>query len=1618
MILNDKVYLGDTLLDLGEANGVTLEYSISDPADMAAIFTPGSWTVNLPKSAVNLQAFGFMTEPGSTTDAPHKEHPCMVIRNGVPLFDSGKLTVIDVTDTINVVITWNTNERLTELSGRKLRDLAITKVMRWDPATFEASEDNDFKWVAETGYKQAGADGIMNYNARGFRPAVKASYLLAALLPGLTIGQAYWNRLENVWLMLPTTNGNDTIDAALTYRGYGAYSNYVPVLNVRDVMRNFKEYGTISATYDLLINQSSPSNPFSGLYIPKDGRYRIFGYIRTSSSAGGSELYNGKFRLMLNLSYDRDENGALVENYENLYYSEYPINSNNVFDVTVDLQAGDVVTIFNSYQLTNATISGDIAIDLNEVATENTDTGYLLDYPIRENLPDVGCIEFITALFSMVALQAQTSGTAVKVFSIDDVIGATDAIDISPYINDRDSRQLEYSHGLTADNVLSYVDETDAIHFAANTYNKTVNKVVELPFASGRDMALYRRDEDGRFEFVGEDTAMALARSGTASIRVVNDHINDIFTRTVTVSVFGFGGLDWATLYGTYWQGYKGVFADNQRVVKYNAVIPESFVRTLDFSKPVHDGVNRYLLMKVSEYTYTGACTLMMALLDGVEVSGGVLENVILADVAVPLLFDVNVEALYNPSLVGTGKLIRELTETVGALPAGAEIAVDLGTGEAKKWKPTFHDHPNKAVIDSLTQGHLDVLSHFSVEEGRIKVNTDLWSTGEVSAYGAGTGTGGGTVGSLGGLANVGLWADEVPASDRIMVQLAGATHWSSMLLSEIVGLDTVALGAYLSTNNYATQSYVSTKIAELVGTAPTTLDTLNELAAALGNDPNFATSMSTLIGTKWTQDNTKIANWDSAYNALHSHANKTELDGITSTLINNWNLAFTNNHTHPNKTIIDSLTQANLDVLAKLSIVDGNLKVDTNLWSTGEVSAYGAGIGTGGGGLITSVLGSAGLGGSYLDSDLTNTFNAYTINLINTNLTGALGRIGALETSTPNVSWGTPTAQYSPLTINSVTRNLSVDGHTHSSFLDLELKNIQGGDINHRLELGYSGRDYINWYEYGGLWKFIQRQGSIETELLQINPVNILYKGNAIWHAGNDGAGSGLDADLLRGVAPSNLAVLSATKLATSRTIWGQSFNGEWDVSGAITGATTGSFSSSVSAPLFDTSNGSLFSNPFWGTLIKLGSGISFDLGVVDSLANAIAGVPTGTNNFYFVGNVGIGTSSPSYKLDVNGTLRTTGAAYLNSTLAVTGTSTLTGLLTANGGINATTGTFSSYVTAQRFYTGYDSGQANSISCSNWFRSNGSSGWYNDTYGAGINSDTANIVRTYSTNKFKVYNTESDSIGTNGGIVAKSVGNDYNVAAFQALGNGSANTVFPTIGFHQPGLYASSIQLRSGGNFYFYQQGASGLANINAQVGTFSSDVNSNGSGNFAVNVSAGNALFATGRIFTGFDANIPNSISCSNWFRSSGATGWYNDTYGGGVYMDDATYVKVYGSKSFWVNGNIVATGEVTAYSASDLRLKTEVTTLKDSLRIIELLNPVSYKWNSTAKELNPLKSSETDYGLIAQELECVMPELVHSIYDGQYKSVDYIKIMPHLICAIKQLKMEIDNLKKTYY
>ena len=91
-----------------------------------------------------------------------------------------------------------------------------------------------------------------------------------------------------------------------------------------------------------------------------------------------------------------------------------------------------------------------------------------------------------------------------------------------------------------------------------------------------------------------------------------------------------------------------------------------------------------------------------------------------------------------------------------------------------------------------------------------LNVKLDIAGLKGISAYGLGPTSGGGASGSLGELVNVGQWADEVPTADRVMVQLAGATHWSAKPLADLVGLDTAALAQYLTANSYLKASDIS----------------------------------------------------------------------------------------------------------------------------------------------------------------------------------------------------------------------------------------------------------------------------------------------------------------------------------------------------------------------------------------------------------------------------------------------------------------------------------------------------------------------------------------------------------------------------------------------------------------------------------------------------------------------------------------------------------------------------------------------------------------------------------------------------------------------------------------
>jgi hypothetical protein len=116
--------------------------------------------------------------------------------------------------------------------------------------------------------------------------------------------------------------------------------------------------------------------------------------------------------------------------------------------------------------------------------------------------------------------------------------------------------------------------------------------------------------------------------------------------------------------------------------------------------------------------------------------------------------------------------------------------------------------------------------------------------------------------------------------------------------------------------------------------------------------------------------------------------------------------------------------------------------------------------------------------------------------------------------------------------------------------------------------------------------------------------------------------------------------------------------------------------------------------------------------------------------------------------------------------------------------------------------------------------------------------------------------------------------------------------------------------------------------------------------------------------------------------------------------------------------VNGNIIATGNVTAYY-SDERLKDFKGAIPDALDKVNKLTGYYYKPNALAHSLG-VDNTELEVGVSAQEVEEVLPEIVTKSAVGQdefgedYKSVSYDKLTPLLIEAVKELTQKVAYLE----
>lgn len=233
------------------------------------------------------------------------------------------------------------------------------------------------------------------------------------------------------------------------------------------------------------------------------------------------------------------------------------------------------------------------------------------------------------------------------------------------------------------------------------------------------------------------------------------------------------------------------------------------------------------------------------------------------------------------------------------------------------------------------------------------------------------------------------------------------------------------------------------------------------------------------------------------------------------------------------------------------------------------------------------------------------------------------------------------------------------------------------------------------------------------------------------------------------------------------------------------------------------------------------------------------------------------------------------------------------------------------------------------------------------------------------------------------------------------------------------------------------------------------------------------GGGNVAIGGIDTTYKLNVSGDIRASSWIRTDGATGWYSQSYGGGIYMTDSDMVQVYNNKVFYnsgyrqwgigghycglklyntihiginlanakytwgiysnnngnmyigrrdgdvnnstgsymielsystlqMNGNLVASGGVTAKSTSDLRLKSVFLESTDyQKKLLSLGRVFDFEYNHIAKSRKGKNADNCKHiGLAYQNVKDIMPTICGLDKDGygyiNYISPDFISLI----------------------
>jgi hypothetical protein len=350
------------------------------------------------------------------------------------------------------------------------------------------------------------------------------------------------------------------------------------------------------------------------------------------------------------------------------------------------------------------------------------------------------------------------------------------------------------------------------------------------------------------------------------------------------------------------------------------------------------------------------------------------------------------------------------------------------------------------------------------------------------------------------------------------------------------------------------------------------------------------------------------------------------------------------------------------------------------------------------------------------------------------------------------------------------------------------------------------------------------------------------------------------------------------------------------------------------------------------------------------------------------------VGTSGNSYAVTVT--------AYANSYSNIIGTRSNTYAALVGSSANSYQTTYAGTIgVASNAYAALVGSSANSYQTT-----------YAGTIGAASNGFASSVgtsANTYALTVLSYANTWANTVGTRANSWANYVGTSANNYAnyvgvssngFATVVGAAANTLSNTKLANTPNVtFAGNLYIPTNASVYT-GTGSGSVYIINNQI-------------NSGYNYNAGDGSLAIN--YTGFNSGTSHFRNLNIYDGKSNSIA----TFAG---SDKSLYVY----------------GDVQAYYSSDISLKENITNITDAVAKVNSIRGVEFDWTddyiSKKGNLDGYFIRKRDIGVIAQELEKVLPEAVGVREDG-IKAVKYERIVPLLIEAIKELSNEIEELKK---